>query len=214
MTERSWHLPTVVQALPTSLMKSETCCFSTSTNGTWYLAVMICVPRVRKLAAQLFARYLVIGELAGYLCTPIFYVSLAGTMSSIMQMIAPWLKVSGYFKFVFQNGYHLSLTEYATLKCFKGSYLKQVHQKVLICLSFVQDSNLFTYFCVLQVINVTQCIIDLLEGLDKSALLLGLSIEIFMNSVMSNLPRLCWRHRFSKRWAGTSTHANACMESY
>jgi hypothetical protein len=84
-------------------------------------------------ASALLAGYLVLGELAANLRAPISYVSLAGTKSGIAQLIAPGLVSSGYFKFVFGNGYHLSLTAYAAPKCFNNSYLKQVRTKLCIC---------------------------------------------------------------------------------
>jgi hypothetical protein len=86
-------------------------------------------------ASALLAGYLVLGELAASLRAPISYVSLAGTKSGIAQLIAPGLVASGLFKFVFSNGYHLSLAAYAAPNCFSGSYLKQVRTK-----------HLFVYF--------------------------------------------------------------------
>ncbi len=66
-------------------------------------------------AEALLAGCLVLGELAANLGAPIKYISLAGTTSGIAQLIAPRLEASGYFKFVFGNGYHISLTAYALI---------------------------------------------------------------------------------------------------
>ena len=99
--------------------------------------------------AALADAYLVLGQLAKDIGTPISFVSMAGTTSKIRKMISPKLESSNLFNVVFGNGYHLSLLAYPAIMCFKFSFLNQVS-------------------------NVTSSVIDLFSLLGKTHLLPGI----------------------------------------